>query len=402
MRMDDTILVINSGSSSLKFAILANEGDRILGEGIAEGLGSDQGKLTIKFNGQKNSQELASADHKTALIEINKWLDDNASIKSNLKGIGHRIVHGGEFFSSSVVINDEVLIALNKCAELAPLHSPAHFKGIDIAKTLFPTLPQVAVFDTAFHQTLSPEQFLYGIPIKYYQDYHFRKYGFHGTSYRYISHQLGVINPQSLKQGVLVAHLGNGASICAINSARSTDTSMGLTPLDGLIMGTRSGSVDPSLLALIAEKEHLSISDTIDILNKKSGLLGISELSNDCRTLEEAMLAGNDKAQLALEMFASRAAKQLMSAATTLDSIDHIVFTGGIGENSSFIRERICDHLRAFNIKVNSNKNNEIAKGETCLISDDDSIAHIWVIPTNEEKMIAIDTINLIQNDATN
>ncbi|WP_191603325.1 acetate/propionate family kinase [Marinomonas algicola] len=400
--MDDTILVINSGSSSLKFAILSNDGDLILVEGIAEGLGSNQGRLTIKFDGQKHFHALPTSNHKSALIQISNWLDINESIKADLKGIGHRIVHGGESFSASVLINDDVLTALNKCSELAPLHSPAHLKGIEIAKSLFPTLPQVAVFDTAFHQTLSPEQFLYGIPAKYYQEYHFRKYGFHGTSYRYVSAKLGTINPQSLKQGVLVAHLGNGASVCAINSAKSTDTSMGLTPLDGLIMGTRSGSVDPSLLAFIAEKEQTSISDTIDILNKKSGLLGISELSNDCRKLEEAMLAGNEKAKLALDMFASRAAKQLMSAATTLDSIDHIVFTGGIGENSSYIRRKVCDNLKAFNIKINAIKNTDMARSEICLISDENSSAHIWVIPTNEEKMIAIDTINLIKNEPVN
>ncbi|MCZ2720466.1 acetate kinase [Marinomonas sp. 15G1-11] len=397
--MDDAILVINSGSSSLKFAILAQAGNQLVVEGIAEGLGSSAGHLTIKCDGRKTVQELTQADHKNALVKINSWLEESPSLKSCLKGIGHRIVHGGEFFSASVIIDDNVIKHLNECAELAPLHSPAHLKGIEIAQYLFPTLPQVAVFDTAFHQTIEKEHFLYGIPISYYQDYHFRKYGFHGTSYRYISQKLEECFPLSIQQGVLVAHLGNGASVCAINSGKSSDTSMGLTPLDGLMMGTRSGSVDPSLIAFIAEKEKLTVEETIDVLNKKSGLLGVSEISNDCRLLEEAMQAGNVKAKLALDMFSNRAAKQLMSVATTLNSIDHIVFTGGIGENSTYIREKICTNLKAFNISIDTQKNLNASRGDISSIAQDSSSSKIWIIPTNEEKMIALDTINLIKND---
>ncbi|MFT2111607.1 acetate/propionate family kinase [Marinomonas sp. 2405UD68-3] len=394
--MNDAILVINSGSSSLKFAILSGRGNTVIVEGIAEGLGFDNGRLSIKFNDKKALIKLSPSDHKSALIGINEWLEQHAEIKSALVGVGHRVVHGGEFFSSSVIIDNTVIQTIHECTDLAPLHNPAHLKGIEVAQSLFPLLPQVAVFDTAFHQTLTETQYLYGIPLRLYRDHHVRKYGFHGTSYRYISQKLGEIKPESLHQGVLVAHLGNGASVCAIANGKATDTSMGLTPLDGLIMGTRSGSIDPSLIAFISEKDQLSMSETMDVLNKKSGLLGISELSNDCRTLEEAMNTKNNKAQLALDMFASRTAKQLMSAATTLDTIDHLVFTGGIGENSQYIRHKVCEHLRAFNIKIDQTKNDSASKGDAALISDDNQALQVWIIPTNEEKMIALDTLNLI------
>ncbi len=400
--MNDAILVINSGSSSLKFVILAEEGNSITVEGIAEGLGFENGQLSIKFNGQKSTSTLSPSDHKSALMGINEWLEQHADIKSALTGIGHRVVHGGEFFSSSVLINNSIIQTINECTDLAPLHNPAHLKGIDLAQSLFPSLPQVAVFDTAFHQTLTKEQYLYGIPMRLYKEHHVRKYGFHGTSYRYISQKLGEIQPESLHQGVLVAHLGNGASVCAIQNGQSTDTSMGFTPLDGLIMGTRSGSIDPSLIAFIAEKDDLTLSETTNILNKESGLLGISELSNDCRTLEEAMQAGNNQATLALDMFASRAAKQLMSAATTLTTINHLVFTGGIGENSQYIRNKITDYLSAFNIQIDKAKNSTVVKDEASLISNDDQAIQVWVIPTNEEKMIALDTLDLITKKSLN
>ncbi|WP_417560863.1 acetate/propionate family kinase [Marinomonas sp.] len=396
--MKDSILVINCGSSSLKFAILANAGQETLMEGIADQLGSNNSTITFKYQGKKLQKTLALGSHESAVKEIKAWLDLHPAINDLLVGVGHRIVHGGETFKQSALINQDVINGIQECASLAPLHSPAHLKGINISLTLFPTLPQAAVFDTSFHQSLSEEQFLYPIPMDFYREHHFRKYGFHGTSYRYISQRLAQIWKGSEQQGVLVAHLGNGASTCAINKGKSSDTSMGITPLEGLMMGTRSGSLDPSLLTFIMKAKNLSADEALDVLNKKSGLLGVSELSNDCRTLEEAMESGDERAKLALDMFAIRAAKNLASVATTLESIDHLVFTGGIGENSSYLRQVICNHLKALNIGINSTLNKDAPRGETLNISSNESNTKVWIIPTNEELMIALDTISLIQH----
>ncbi|MGO2355336.1 MAG: acetate/propionate family kinase [Marinomonas foliarum] len=396
--MKDSILVINCGSSSLKFAILANAGQETLVEGIADRLGTDESSITFKFEGKKNEIQLDVGSHKNAVDQIKSWLNSHPTIEHSLAGIGHRVVHGGETFSKSVLINQDVVTGIKKCSQFAPLHNPAHVKGIEVAFELFPGLPQVAVFDTAFHQTLAPEQYLYPIPMHFYREHHFRKYGFHGTSYRYISQRLAQIANGSDQQGVLVAHLGNGASTCAINKGKSSDTSMGITPLEGLMMGTRSGSLDPSLLSFISQAENISFESTLDILNKQSGLLGVSEISNDCRTLEEAMESGDLRAKLALDMFAARTAKHLASVATTLESIDHLVFTGGIGENSSYLRQAICNHLKALNIRIDSDINDNAPRGETLNISAKDSNTNVWVIPTNEELMIALDTISLIQH----
>ncbi|MGO3740413.1 MAG: acetate/propionate family kinase [Marinomonas foliarum] len=396
--MKDSILVINCGSSSLKFAILANAGQETLVEGIADRLGTDESSITFKFEGKKNEIQLDVGSHKNAVDQIKSWLNSHPTIEHSLAGIGHRVVHGGETFSKSVLINQDVVTGIKKCSQFSPLHNPAHVKGIEVAFELFPGLPQVAVFDTAFHQTLAPEQYLYPIPMHFYREHHFRKYGFHGTSYRYISQRLAQIANGSDQQGVLVAHLGNGASTCAINKGKSSDTSMGITPLEGLMMGTRSGSLDPSLLSFISQAENISFESTLDILNKQSGLLGVSEISNDCRTLEEAMESGDLRAKLALDMFAARTAKHLASVATTLESIDHLVFTGGIGENSSYLRQAICNHLKALNIRIDSDINDNAPRGETLNISAKDSNTNVWVIPTNEELMIALDTISLIQH----
>ncbi|AEF54706.1 acetate/propionate family kinase [Marinomonas posidonica] len=395
--MKDSILVINCGSSSLKFAILANSGQDTLMEGIADQLGSDTSSITFKHQGEKHQKNLTVGNHEFAVKEIKAWLDLHPDINNTLVGIGHRIVHGGETFNQSVLINQEVINGIQECASLAPLHSPAHLKGIDVSLALFPGLPQAAVFDTSFHQSLSKEQFLYPIPMDFYREHHFRKYGFHGTSYRYINQQLAQLSPNSDQQGVLVAHLGNGASTCAINKGKSSDTSMGITPLEGLMMGTRSGSLDPSLLTFIMKAKHLSAEEALDVLNKKSGLLGVSELSNDCRTLEDAMISGDERAKLALDMFAVRTAKYLVSTATTLESIDHLVFTGGIGENSNYLRQAICQQLRAFNIKLDDSLNNNAPRGAVSNIGAKDSHTQVWIIPTNEELMIALDTISLIQ-----
>ncbi|GAB3475265.1 acetate/propionate family kinase [Marinomonas epiphytica] len=394
--MKDSILVINCGSSSLKFAVLSHAGEVLELEGIAELLNTPQSRISFKFAGQKQIENLPNASHQQAVEQIKNWLIQHPQIQNNLVGIGHRIVHGGETFSESVLITPDVLQGIADCAKFAPLHNPAHVIGVEVAMALFPGLPQVAVFDSAFHQTLDQEQYLYPIPMSLYKEHGLRKFGFHGTSYRYISQQLAKLSPNSDKQGILVAHLGNGASTCAINKGLSSDTSMGITPLEGLMMGTRCGSLDPSLVAFISQVRNIDTDEALNLLNKESGLLGVSELSNDCRTLEEAMSAGDERATLALEMFASRTAKFLASTATTLDSIDHIVFTGGIGENSSYLRSETIKRLAAFNIKLDAELNNTAPRGEVSQIQADDSGAKIWIIPTNEELMIALDTISLI------
>jgi len=396
--MADSILVINCGSSSLKFAILSNAGQTLIVEGIAERLGSDNSSISFKFEGEKTKIALQNSSHKQAVTQIKHWLEKYPYIQKNLVGIGHRVVHGGETFTQSALIDQNVIQGIADCSQFAPLHTAAHVTGIEVALQIFPGLPQVAVFDTAFHQTLEPVQYLYPIPMAMYRDHHFRKYGFHGTSYRHISQRLAELDPKSQQQGVLVAHLGNGASTCAINKGKSSDTSMGITPLEGLMMGTRSGSLDPSLTSFISKAENISCDEALDILNKKSGLLGISELSNDCRTLEEAMVSGDNRAKLALDMFASRTAKYLASVATTLENIDHLVFTGGIGENSSYLRYVICQHLKALNISIHEDKNNNAPRGIASEIHADHSNTKVWIIPTNEELVIALDTISLINH----
>ena len=394
------ILVVNCGSSSLKFAIMDGTDNPPILEGIAERLGSEHSAITFKYAGNKTVQPLHDHDHRGAVTAIKHWINSNSTLPINLVGIGHRVVHGGETFSQSVVINPTVLDGIKDCARFAPLHNPAHVKGIEVAQALFGDLPHVAVFDTAFHQTLNADQYLYPIPMRLYREHNFRKYGFHGTSYRYIAQKLATLGPDFASQNTLVAHLGNGASVCAIKAGKSVDTSMGITPLEGLMMGTRSGSLDPSLLAFISDAENIPMKDALDILNKESGLKGISEISNDCRSIETAQAAGDDRAELALSMFASRAAKHLASVATNLESVDHIVFTGGIGENSPVIREKICRRLAMMGVWLDLHANQISPRGEVSMISDNRSNTSIWVIPTNEELLIAQDTLSLIADTA--
>ncbi|RDL46089.1 propionate/acetate kinase [Marinomonas piezotolerans] len=395
--MSHQVLVINCGSSSLKFAVLGGHSNCPILEGIAERLDSpEQSFITFKHNGAKSVSALPGGDHQAAVGAIKEWIHNNKSAAIQLAGIGHRVVHGGELFSESVIVDERVLAGIEQCANIAPLHNPAHIKGIKEAQKQFGKLPHVAVFDTAFHQTLSADQYLYPIPMRLYREHHFRKYGFHGTSYRYISMQLAELSPTYGKQNALIAHLGNGASVCAISGGVSVDTSMGITPLEGLMMGTRSGSLDPSLLSFIAHAEQLSMDEALNILNKDSGLKGISEKSNDCRTLEMAQASGDTQADLALTMFASRAAKHLASVATNLESLEHLIFTGGIGENSALIRSRICQRLKTLGIILDETKNESVPRGEISCIAPINAVIKVWIIPTNEELLIAQDTLHLI------
>ncbi|TPE55614.1 acetate kinase [Maribrevibacterium harenarium] len=390
------VLVINCGSSSLKFAVMGQHPGQLMVEGIADKLGSSDSSITFKYQGTKVTHPLEESSHAAAISAIREWLNRYPHIAERLVGIGHRVVHGGETFTSSALIDQDVLQGIEDCARFAPLHNPAHLIGINEAARLFAGLDQVAVFDTAFHQTLSPEQFLYPIPMRYYRNNRLRKFGFHGSSYRYVAERFAQIKPDAKAAGLIIAHLGNGASVCAVQQGQARDTSMGITPLEGMMMGTRSGSLDPSLITFMKNADNISSAAALDILNKESGLLGVSELSNDCRTLEEAMLAGDEKAQLALDMFASRAAKQIASVATTLDSFDALIFTGGIGENSSYIRAGICRRLAFAGVRLDSRQNDETPRGAEASIGK--STPEIWIIPTNEELMIARDTLSLVIN----
>lgn len=390
------VLVVNCGSSSLKFAIMDGTENTPILEGIADRLGTDESVIVFKHNGSKTEQALSESDHRGAVMAIKQWIDANSDLGINIVGIGHRVVHGGETFTKSVVIDEYVLTGIEACSVFAPLHNPAHVKGIKEAQALFGDIPNIAVFDTAFHQTLAADQYLYPIPMQLYREHHFRKYGFHGTSYRYIAQKLASLGAKYSEENTLVAHLGNGASVCAMQAGKSVDTSMGITPLEGLMMGTRSGSLDPSLVAFICEARNVSLDGALNILNKESGLKGISELSNDCRTLEEALAAGDERADLALTMFASKAAKHLATVATNLESVQHLVFTGGIGENSPLIRDRICQRLKMMGVELNHKLNNSCPRGEISELSIHSSNIKVWVIPTNEELLIAQDTLNLI------
>ncbi|KID56716.1 acetate kinase [Pseudoalteromonas luteoviolacea] len=390
------VLVLNCGSSSLKFAIIDSSSAKEHLSGLAERLGESSPQIKYKFNGQKHIISLSSGDaHEVA---INELVDLVKSLKldQQLVAVGHRVVHGGEHFTKSALINDTVLDAIKQTATLAPLHNPANLLGIEAASDAFATLPQVAVFDTAFHQSMEPTAFLYALPYSLYEKHSVRRYGFHGTSHFYVSaqaiEQLGLTNKSSK---IVTAHLGNGCSVCAVKDGKSVDTSMGLTPLEGLVMGTRSGDIDPGLFAYLVNQLGYSASQIDTLLNKKSGLLGISELSNDCRTIEESAADGHEKAQLALDIFCFRLAKQIASFAVPLGGIDALVFTGGIGENSDVIRASVVNQLSFLGFELNNERNLAARFGSEGVITEDSSNPIAMVIPTNEELVIAQDAAML-------
>ena len=394
--MHNLILVLNCGSSSMKAAVL----DGVTGESfltvLAEKLGSADALITTKFQGEKEVfyfKEHTSHDH--AVKKLLQILQQHG-LNKDIIAVGHRVVHGGETFHASTLITREVLEDIEHCIPLAPLHNPAHLLGIHAAQEAFPDLPHVAVFDTSFHQTMPEHAYLYAIPRKYYRQNAVRRYGFHGTSYRYVSQAAAEMLERPLKElCMVVAHLGNGASVTAIKNGISVDTSMGLTPLEGLIMGTRSGDIDPSIFEFLFDNKHMSIRQINSMLNKDSGLLGISELSNDCRTLEEHAALGHDGAILALNMFAYRLAKYVASMTVATGRLDALVFTGGIGENSVSMRKRVMQHLGFLGVHVDDTLNQAMVGGQAGHINlATDTVASL-VIPTNEELMIAQDTYAL-------
>lgn len=394
------ILVINCGSSSLKFQLINSDSEQVLAKGLCERIGID-GRLVYQVaGGEKEITEAAMPTHTEAVRMVLDALVNpkTGAIQSleEIGAVGHRVVHGGEAFTASTLIDDEVIKAVEAVSDLAPLHNPANLIGIAACQKLMPGVPMAAVFDTAFHQTMPKEAYMYAIPYKYYEQYKVRKYGFHGTSHSYVSKRTAEILEKpydSLK--TIVCHLGNGASVCAVKNGRSVDTSMGLTPLEGLVMGTRSGDVDPSVLEYIAQKENFDMTQVMNILNKESGVYGVSGVSSDFRDVEAAADAGNERADLAQEMFCYRVAKYVGSYAAAMNGVDAICFTAGLGENSGMIREKICNYLGYLGVELDAELNQR--RGEDLVISTADSKVKVLMVPTNEELAIARETVALIQ-----
>ena len=397
------ILVINCGSSSLKYQLIDMNGEEVLAKGLVERIGIEGSRIKHDTTGKERVIiEEPMKDHKRALELVLEAIVDEkyGAIKSmdEIGAVGHRVVHGGEDFSSSTIIDDEVMKAIENNIELAPLHNPANIMGIEACKELMPEVPMVAVFDTAFHQTIPADNYIYALPYELYEKYKIRRYGFHGTSHKYVSQRAAEILGKDIRDlNIVTAHLGNGSSVTAVEGGKSVDTSMGFTPLEGLAMGTRSGDIDPAIIPFIMEKEGLSFEEVNQMLNKSSGVLGISGISSDFRDLEIAADEGNQRAKLALEVFANRVKKYIAAYAAQMCRIDVLVFTAGIGENSASMRELICDGLECLNIIIDKELN-EQASGKEAIISKNIGGVTIMVIPTNEELMIARDTLELVQN----
>ena len=394
------VLVINCGSSSLKYQLINSDSESVLAKGLCERIGID-GRLVYQKAGlDKEITEAAMPTHKEAIqmvldALVNPKTGAVASL-SEIDAVGHRVVHGGEKFAASVVLNDEVLAKVEECNELAPLHNPANLIGIRACQELMPNVPMVGVFDTAFHQTMPKKAYLYGLPYEYYEKYKVRRYGFHGTSHSFVSKRCAeFLNMDLNNSKIIVAHLGNGASISAVVNGACVDTSMGLTPLEGLVMGTRSGDIDPAIMEYIAKKENLDIDGVMNVLNKKSGVEGISGVSSDFRDLEAAYNEGNERAIDACEVFAYRVAKYIGAYVAAMNGVDAIAFTAGIGENTSFIRTKILAYLGYLGITMDE-KANEV-RGEDKVISTAESKVKVCVIPTNEELAICRETVALVK-----
>ena len=393
------VLVINCGSSSLKYQLINSDTEDVLAKGLCERIGIDGRLVYQKVGCDKEITEAAMPTHKEAIQMVLDALvnDKTGAIKSlsEVNAVGHRIVHGGEKFASSVVITDEVLEAVAQCNDLAPLHNPANLIGINACKELMPGVPMVAVFDTAFHQTMPEKAYLYGLPYEYYENYKVRRYGFHGTSHSFVSKETARFLGMDLENSkIIVCHLGNGASISAVKDGKCVDTSMGLTPLEGLVMGTRSGDIDPAIMEYIAKKENLDIAGVMNVLNKKSGLEGISGLSSDFRDLTAGAKEGNKRAIAAIEVFCYRVAKYVGSYVAAMNGVDAIAFTAGIGENVGLVREKICSYLGYLGITLDAEANAK--SGDNCVISAADSKVKVAVIPTNEELAICRETVALV------
>lgn len=396
------ILVINCGSSSLKFQLINSESEQCIAKGLCERIGIDGSMISYTpAGGDKEVNVTPMADHTDAIRLVLEALTNEKTgvVKSldEIGAVGHRVVHGGEKFSGSVVITDEVLAAVEECNDLAPLHNPANLIGINACKKLMPTTPMVGVFDTAFHQTMPEEAYMYGLPYEYYEKYKIRRYGFHGTSHSYVSKRAAEVLGKAYEDlKIIVCHLGNGASVSAVKNGKCVDTSMGLTPLEGLIMGTRSGDIDPAIIEFIAHKENKNIDEIMTVLNKKSGVLGLSNnLSSDFRDLEAGYHAGNEHAIRTMKTYCYHVAKYIGAYTAAMNGVDVICFTAGIGENAPLVRKLTCEYLGYLGIKLDEEANNK--RGEDLEISTPDSATRVMVIPTNEELAIARETVRLVK-----
>ena len=395
------VLVINCGSSSLKFQLINSDTEDVLAKGLCERIGIDGRLVYQPAGGEKEKTEADMPTHKQAIqMVLDALMNPKTGVIKSLDevdAVGHRVVHGGEKFASSVVINDEVMAAIEECNDLAPLHNPANLIGIRACQELMPKAPMVAVFDTAFHQTMPKKAYLYGLPYEYYEKYKVRRYGFHGTSHSFVSkHAADFLGLDLNNSKIIVAHLGNGASISAVLNGKCVDTSMGLTPLEGLIMGTRSGDIDPAVVQFICNKEGKDVNEVLNILNKKSGVLGMSGgISSDFRDIEKAAAEGNHLAEVALEAFVYRVAKYIGAYTAAMNGVDAIAFTAGVGENDKKTRKNVCDYLGYLGVKIDDEAND--VRGERRVISAPDSKVKVMLIPTNEELAIARETLALIK-----
>ncbi len=391
------IISINTGSSSLKFSLFDMKEEKVIASGLFERIGIEGSSYTIKFNGEKLQQEIELNTHTDAVKVLLEKLIDLEIIKSleEIDGVGHRIVHGKDKYSESVLVNDTVISDLEEYKEFAPLHNPANVLGIRAFKEVLPNVPMAVVFDTAFHQTMDEEAYLYPVPYKWYKEYGVRKYGFHGTSHKYIANAMkDILGREDFK--LISCHIGNGGSICAIKDMKSIDTTMGFTPLAGIMMGTRSGDIDPSIIPYVMEKEGKNVGEVLDDLNKSSGLLGMSEFSSDMRDIVSKCDEGDEQVLTARGKYVRRIVDYIAQYYVLLGGADAIVFTAGVGENSVPIRREVCERLACLGVKIDLDLNN--GRGETLKISTDDSKIDVYIVPTDEELMIARDTLNLIKN----
>ena len=393
------ILIVNAGSSSLKYQLINMDNEATIAQGMIERIGIEGGKLTQKANGEKRVIMSDMKNHLDAVAMMIQVLTDKdygvITSMDEVGAVGHRVVQGGELFTASAVINDEVIAAIEKNVQLAPLHNPANLMGIYACQKIMPNTPMVAVFDTAFHQTMPPKSYLYGVPMEYYERLRVRRYGFHGTSHRYVSQRAAEILGRPIEELRLVTcHLGNGSSMAAVQFGKSVDTSMGMTPLEGVIMGTRSGNVDPAVLQFIMNHENLDINQMLDILNKQSGFLGISSVSSDMRDVEEAAAKGDRNSQISIDMLYQGIKKYIAAYAAVMGGVDAVIFTAGIGENGWELREGVLENMEFLGIKFDKEKNK--VRGKEIEISTPDSKVKVLVVPTNEEIVIARDTLALV------
>ena len=393
------ILVINAGSSSLKYQLIDMQDESVIAKGLVERIGIEGSKLTHKYDGKEFELTVPMKDHTAAMKHVLDALMDaeHGVIKSidEIGAVGHRVLHGGDKFTASCIIDQPCLDAIEECIPLGPLHNPANLMGIRACQSVMPGTPMVAVFDTAFHQTMPKTAYMYGVPYEFYEKYHIRRYGFHGTSHRFVSARaIELLGLKGKESKIIVCHLGNGSSLSAVVNGKCVDTSMGLTPLEGVLMGTRSGDLDPAVVECIANNEHLTPTETLNLLNKKSGLMGLSGVSSDMRDVYTAAEAGNERAQMTLDIWAYRVKKYIGAYAAAMGGLDAVIFTAGIGENDKRSRASVCEGLEFMGIKLDPEKNN--IRGVEAEISAADSKVKVWVIPTNEELAIARDTLELV------